>query len=586
MERRIQNLYEDCRIPTIYSIVVTVSCYLSIRPIMSQVGWGVAILLFVLSYISASIVRKSYSLFTEHVKSIAIKILAFVLFVYFNFSLYGMVFLETFYLDDFQFSRVLFIPLALIWTIPVYLFVFYVMIVLFEMPMVRGRRVTCIVKVLAFFFLMVNYLIWLYAFNPCISSSDSSYLFDQAHQMRVVQMANWHPPFYAIVMSFLLKICDSATFIVVLQCIAFSVLVTSIVRYLREKGCRVQLLVLLYLFWGFSFNNTLQMITLWKDIPYMISILWLTFLLAQYVVEKGKVSLIWHIKCVLALVLTAFFRQNGILPALVTTIILLVVFLHTKRYFSLITCASFFLIAAIIIGPVYSYYNIINYPGLKYFAMANDIVGVYYDSDDKSVLSEEIIDIVDEITNGKPETFDYDAYYTNYNDGALGHYSIVGFLNVYFKTFINHPGSMTLNFLRRNSVLWSIAKPLGETPGDVNHMYEYHHDEMKYQYPYRVPNKMTDILSELSDLLTDNSIIFIFAWRVGAFFVLLLFSAFILICEDRRNVLLIYVPAVFNAVGLCASSGWSDYRYFWPIAVIALFIFPVCNIVLNRDLTN
>lgn len=34
-----------------------------------------------------------------------------------------------------------------------------------------------------------------------------------------------------------------------------------------------------------------------------------------------------------------------------------------------------------------------------------------------------------------------------------------------------------------------------------------------------------------------------------------------------------FVPVIFNVAALFIGSGWSDYRYYWPTAIMSIFLF-------------
>ena len=159
-------------------------------------------------------------------------------------------------------------------------------------------------------------------------------------------------------------------------------------------------------------------------------------------------------------------------------------------------------------------------------------------------------------------------------------------MSVYVKTFFRHPKELTLQFMRRNSVLWSIIKPEEEFAVCTNYKRDHHSDEYTYSYPKRVPNNLTELFSKITDYLTDNSLVYLLAWRTGIYTIVLLAVYLYAFCKKKPISVLIYFPIVFNVLGLYAASGWSDYRYSWPIEVTALFIIPFMNCYLNESKTD
>ena len=83
--------------------------------------------------------------------------------------------------------------------------------------------------------------------------------------------------------------------------------------------------------------------------------------------------------------------------------------------------------------------------------------------------------------------------------------------------------------------------------------------------------------------MTANSLIFIFAWRTGIYTLFLLATLLYAFLKKRPLSILLFLPVIFNVFALYAASGWTDYRYFWPIAVMAVFIVPFMCIYVNTE---
>ncbi len=213
-KEKIGKIYHEIKSPTLLPLFVVACCYLSLVPMKSDAGFLVCFVLYILSYIAAKYfgrtIRFAMRLFDNWWK----RILALVVYVYFNISLYGLVYLESNGMEGFMFGRFLYPIIAVIWVTPLYCGLICACAKLLHSQCDVRKGLSFKVKIIAFVLLMLHYGLWLYAFNPCISSPDSCVLFNQAHQMLTIPMVNSHPPFYAIVLSFLIKICDSVTLLI------------------------------------------------------------------------------------------------------------------------------------------------------------------------------------------------------------------------------------------------------------------------------------------------------------------------------------------------------------------------------------
>lgn len=580
MIKKCKELYGIIKIPTIYSLVAVLCCYVSIPPLLKDVGFSLCVLLCVLSYISSMTIKQN----GEYVFALASKwwekVLLAILFVLFNAGLYGIVFLEDYSMDGYKLGKATYIPIALVWTVPLFLGFIRLIACLMSIPLGKKSSLTWKQRAIAFVILIANYGLWLYAFNPCITSYDSYDLFNQAHQMLTVPMGDGHPPFYTIVLSLLLKICDSVTFIVALQCIAFAILLVSMVDFLLKHGCKKIVAAVVYIVLGFGFNHVMQMVTLWKDIPFTISILWLTYLLSQFVIDKFDVKLDWYVKLVIAMVFTSFFRHNGAPAAYAIALFITLFGIFKRNIKALISIAAFVLVVVLIKGPVYSFYKVQGDPGFKYSAMANDLMGVYYDVDNPS---EELVEMVNRITDDEPGGFPYYAYYTENSGHGLSEYSVTEFLSLYLKTFKQYPKELFKHFMQRNTVIWSIVRTEEEVANSIDLHSDFHMDGAKYTYPKRVENVFTNIISGITKRLTDINVVFIFAWRTAIYTLTLLATLVYTVCKKKFAGLLVSVPVLINIFVLMAASGWTCYRYYWPTAVMTLFIVPFLHIYVNCE---
>lgn len=581
MKDKLITFYKTIETPKILSLLLVFFSYETMQVIRADAGWIVCVFVYVLCYISGQRFGSNFRKVNTSLTKTWQVLLFFLLYLYFFFSLIGVAFLEPSGMASFTLEPYLFLPMAIIWPFPLYVQIFVWMGAVLNRSLHGETPFPIKWKILAFIVLALNYSIWILAFNPCASTYDSALLFNQAHVMGIEPMLNWHPPFYAIVLHFLLKICDSATFLICIQCIAFAFLIIRVLGLFLKKGISKKIVVILYVVLGFSFNNVIQLITLWKDIPYTLSILWLTIVLAELILVNGKISRIWYIEFFFSLLFTALFRQNGIVPAIAAAVFITVYFIRKKKLLSLLPVVAFIVALVIIEGPVYSFYKVENKPGLKYFALSNDIIGTYYAGCDSS---DDVMKMLNEITSNDPDHWAFDSYYVKYNKDALGDYSVPEFLSVYVRTFFEHPSEMTREFAKRTSVIWSITKPPKEFESCVNELGEWHQiPNYAYSYPWRVNTDLTYIISSISNRLTQNYVIYILAWRSALYFLAILFSLYFVSKKKKMLYLLPFVPILFNVLSLIVGSGWTDYRYYWPTVITALFLVGYTRIILAPE---
>lgn len=573
---KLREMLSDClskiRRPRIDSLLVLALCCTTLYALRLQMGVWQRVCYAVLCYLSMQRFPAVWKEIKRQFTGVFERVLLALICVYASFAITG-----TYYaMSEEQISLIypdaVHAAISLIWVAPVILFAISQFTArvrnLTLTPMRTGIKMRIFMTVL----LLLPCALLLIAFNPCITSYDSQYIYDAAHFLGSKPMLDGHPPFYTLLVRMCLLLCDSVTFLVALQCIFFAVIFADGICFLLEAGVPRKPVVAFYLLVLFSYSNTIQLVTFWKDIPYMTSLLWLTILLCKIVLmrEKYESKAFWYIQLVAALIMVSFIRQNGIAGAAIVLALLPFVLKFRKKI--LISVAVTVLSIICIKGPVYSALQVAPIPGLKYYALANDILYVYYNVDE---VSEETMDLVNEITSNRPEYFHYSVYYTNYNDASLHDYSPLEFCKVYINTFIDHPAVMLKAVISRNRVIMGVNKAAYEVENLVNYLDEYHDPAYAYQYPMRQANGLTHALGKLFRQLSYRPFLRVLQWRTGIYHLLIILTVLIIIVTKKKTwmrPLLPFWPIIMNVFTLFIASGWSDYRYYWPSAIIGCYL--------------
>ena len=113
----------------------------------------------------------------------------------------------------------------------------------------------------------------------------------------------------------------------------------------------------------------------------------------------------------------------------------------------------------------------------------------------------------------------------------------------------------------------------------VDYLEEYQDSVYQYSYPWRVQNSLSDVLSGISNRLSGNGVIYILAWRTGIYVLGILFLLYFISKKKKMLYFIPFLPVLFNLFSLLAGSGWTDYRYYWPTAIMALFLMAYTRII-------
>lgn len=413
--------------------------------------------------------------------------------------------------------------------------------------------------------LTVTTAIYVIALNPCVGTYDTVYTMKLAVTNGVRGMQDYQPPFYVLCLEGILKIWESPYAIVITQLLIFVYVYWRGINLLWKKGLTRKGIILCTLFVSFSVNIQLFLVTIWKDIPYSLTMLWLVVVLAY--LQSGYDNLYIYAELVIALVCVFFFRQNGIVPFILTCIIVPFVIKRAKVWISVLIALGLVLIIKF---PVYDSLDIQrDNGGMTYVGLGLDVAGVYYNG---GRLSEEAMDFVIEMTQDI-ETYEYTPYQLK-NISTDIQISMKEFISLYMDTLLHNPKLVIRGILCRTDGIWGIFNGVGgQVLGASIVGSSEETDESWLQYfPGRRENVLTKKIYSIVAYAIWMNITGMFMGRVGVWTFLLFVAMFALICKGQCKQLMMIVPCIGQIISLVLAAGWPDYRYMIPIEFMSIFI--------------
>lgn len=170
---------------------------------------------------------------------------------------------------------------------------------------------------------LMLFILYLYVYNPGILTYDS---YTQLHQIATGHFTNWHPFFYTFIEMICLKIYATPATVGVLQILVFSVMWTIICKYHRDDGNessnQFALQFALTLIICLIPINAVYSISLWKDVLFCYSLMFLCFLIKVMIDRNGQIDYRIAILMALMMACIAELRVNGIYIVIVTLIVL------------------------------------------------------------------------------------------------------------------------------------------------------------------------------------------------------------------------------------------------------------------------
>jgi len=342
-------------------------------------------------------------------------------------------------------------------------------------------------------------------------------------------ISDWHPPFYILCLKLIVGIIQSPYAVVCVQYLFFAyVFIHGITLLYKNRGVSFTWLIILTLVTIINCGNMVHFTTIWKDIPYAICVLWLTVILAYILWEDKQIKWYRMLELILALVGTCLFRQNGIVPYILVSILLVCMF--RKRYKILTSVIVAFILILLIKIPLYQHIGIVhNQDGGIYIGLGQDIMGVYYNGGN---LSEDGMEIVTILSNMDVNSYVYSPYRSDASYGL--NVSKLKFIRAYTDTFFKNPVLMIRTIMCRLDAVWNIFMGqdgrldlVGYT-GTTDY-----YEKWVNLWGKRKDNFITELIQRWVSYSISNPILNTIQWRSGLWFLLVVFS-FLLMCWRKK----------------------------------------------------
>lgn len=557
---------ERVQMEVVILFIELLGCFIILKCSGIDFQYPTQVLFYILSFCAAAKMKEKGNFIHVIADTKVKRIVLIFLYVYAGFALVGQRILIYPLTLKIRLAGIFVFVVAILWFVPVIQTLLYILDRLRISVYSEKRTMSSIhFVVVSLCLLLIPAIYNLYANNPGISSYDTrSCMIYSAHNLH--GMSDWHPAFYCMILGGILTVWDSTYAVIIMQYLFWSYVFVELLLYLRKKGMRESVLMIVALLTGINAANFLHLNTIWKDIPYTISLLWGMVLLAKLSFDFEEYSKKWfiYLEMITALVGIFFYRKNGIVPFILISVMMIVIFRRNIRiWFTILVTVA---LVAVIKGPVYDYFNVQSTDGKgAYIGLGQDILGVYYA---KGEVSDGTLAMINIMTSYNNAEYNYTPTWSEQSyDLDVG---LETFILNYIDTFIKNPVLMLRAVVAREDVIWDIYAGADSRLNCVNSYgtMDGQKDWNEY-YPPRKYNALYTRMSMATDFTADVQWIAAIEWRCGIL-TLLGIVAFIYayMCFGMGRYIIIVVPALGQILGLVLSTGWSDFRYFWSLNIL------------------
>lgn len=444
--------------------------------------------------------------------------------------------------------------------------------------------------IIFFMTLIINTLASI-GFFPGNMTSDSIDIACQA--MGKYGIGGGHPAFYTILLRFVFMIVPHVYGAILFNHIFMSLILAYIFTYLYKNNVKKNILLALAFIFNVSCNNLSLMTIFWKDIPFTISMLWLTFEIYRIVKEKDEYfkSNINITRLIVSLIFVYLLRVNGMFPYFVTIGYLIYYAIKTvlKKPVIITILLSIFSIW-FIKNPVFNFFNVESSSlegGAASFVMKGIASLPYYDAklskeDYKFVNSIAPTDILKEsYSKYNIDTISFGANSTIIGTGMkkVGNLSTYKF---YIKQLFINPRIIIRDRLDSNNLLWSYV-----TPDDgFNSTYV-----IGVWYPVKIDpsilnmsetekgvyipkSNILNVLTLKYQQVSSLPLFYTIIWRPAVALTLLLLLIYYLVIKKIRVFPILY-PTIISVMFWFMLLSHQSYRYIWFIYVNTFVLYII-----------
>ena len=441
--------------------------------------------------------------------------------------------------------------------------------------------------------MIICWIFTLLVFWPGVLSNDSFDLWGQAYSG---DFNDWQSAFYAIILSFLIEIIYSPAFILVLQILFFSIIVALGLGKLYKIGVSKIVLWLISFLFAVSPLNNMQVITLWKDIPYAVFFLWLTIIMLEIFYTDG--NWIQRRKNILLLAVVAFsisiFRQNGVPITFLTLIVAAIVYKkYWKQFFISIFLFTFLFILTK--GPIYDLMKVDRSISGQSNLILLHHMAAHLDQETSFHQSE-----LNYLETFLPlSEWDYSCCYM----GPI--YFQKDFKKELFLTSSRENRRLTINLFIRDPIV-DIEHLL--CAGEMAWRFEHNRCYMKSTHGFyswfegntgwigendfglNQDSKFADLVQPYADYLRnfgflDEMLVF-FLKPAFYFYLSILLIGVVYIRSKNWKIVLIGVPVIFQTLLLLLINFAPVFRYFYGTYLVGLFSIGLAFLPVNRNVPN
>jgi hypothetical protein len=418
--------------------------------------------------------------------------------------------------------------------------------------------------------LLACWSLYLIAFYPANMSPDSISEWMQANG--TMPLDDSHPYIYTLLIRGLQSIWYSPAVIGIFHMLMMSAVCSSFLVFFYKTGIRLPWLIGFAILLGLVPVNGMMAVTIWKDVPYCYSLLWLTLIITEIITKNYIFSYRTTAVCLfISLIGVALFRHNGTVAVIPVAIAVIYWAIKNKNKIILYTTGLALVVVVAYKKVVIPYMvNIIPAPsGLQLLAPIHGIASVmYYNGKLTKETTQEMEKVMPDsvwVSNYDPYSIDTYAYFSNAPFFKnLAKIPTVTGIKMYARTWIDNPYLVTRDRLDGTELLWNVSR------AKRSFNYAIHPRIDKNDMGFKQSdNGMKRFLLKILEFSETQAELVL--ERPGVFNILTLLLLLLFI-KQRRSYGLIFLPLIASNLSLMLSMAHQSFRYVYYVPLLFGFL--------------
>lgn len=437
-------------------------------------------------------------------------------------------------------------------------------------------------------------LIWLVywlSYYPALMSADSIEQWKQAKGMTV--LLDGHPVVYTLLIRLLASIWDSPAAVALFQIIVMASIVGVTFVYFENRGIKKGVLIVIATLFAILPSNAMMIMCIWKDIPYNLTLIILTFLLMKVVLQDGIILKNKTFISIASIVMAAtiLFRHNGMVAIILTIIMLFVVY---KKYWksTAVIALSTMIIVSIVKGPIYDYLQVDRFENSIVYPPMHQISAVINKG---GKISTEDLERLDKIMPLELWKDNYNPYYHDFlvfpvykneygqdvNLFSEGPRNKDTIMDIWKNMLPNNLGIVTKHQLDLTSIVWKVNEPKGSFTLTTQYNIEANNIGLEIKPVFK---KLNRVLTNITKYTESNNLLYNMLWRPALPFLISIIFMAVLWRKIGYKVLLMYMALLGNVVSLMLAIPAQCYRYLYCNYFIAILLGLLMITIKNETL--